>query len=393
MSAPLYAPEQIVIPPGLPDVLKQFTKSAIKTQPKNIYLWAAEYFEALAAGQQPGNVSQRVSTITRATAIDTTTTTAAPPPAEPATEPEGGSSDVSVATLQEVNVQATKPVVGMAELKAICSAAGFPAGALTDVLAAGSFDSNEVSTANFIALAAGKSPGVEDLEGTMAAYIQVLGGKAAASELVGPYSFLLGLMEVDGIDTKVAALTAAGDNVTPAFFGVEAATTVKAEAKVREGAEVAPPTADGPPAEAPEAEADKNAPAQDATDGGEAAEATEATEEPKADEVGAAEGDEDKAEAKAEEGAEAAAATEEAAPAEEAAAAEEAAPVEEGAEVKAEAKAEEGAEVEAPAAEEPKAEEEVPAAATEEAAAAEEAAPAEEAAAAEEAAPAEEGAE
>jgi hypothetical protein len=41
MSAPLYAPEQIVIPSGLPDVLKQFTKSAIKTQPVDLYKWAA----------------------------------------------------------------------------------------------------------------------------------------------------------------------------------------------------------------------------------------------------------------------------------------------------------------------------------------------------------------
>ena len=40
-SVPLYTAEQIVIPPGLPDILKQFTKAAIKTQPGDIYLWAA----------------------------------------------------------------------------------------------------------------------------------------------------------------------------------------------------------------------------------------------------------------------------------------------------------------------------------------------------------------
>jgi hypothetical protein len=40
-SVPLYTAEQIVIPPGLPDILKQFTKAAIKTQPDDIYRWAA----------------------------------------------------------------------------------------------------------------------------------------------------------------------------------------------------------------------------------------------------------------------------------------------------------------------------------------------------------------
>ena len=40
-SVPLYTAEQIVIPPGLPDILKQFTKAAIKTQPDDVYRWAA----------------------------------------------------------------------------------------------------------------------------------------------------------------------------------------------------------------------------------------------------------------------------------------------------------------------------------------------------------------
>ena len=37
VSEPLYVGEQIHIPPALPEILKQFTKAAIKTQPGNTY--------------------------------------------------------------------------------------------------------------------------------------------------------------------------------------------------------------------------------------------------------------------------------------------------------------------------------------------------------------------
>lgn len=35
--------KQICIPPELPDLLKQFTKAAIRTQPQDLIQWAAEY--------------------------------------------------------------------------------------------------------------------------------------------------------------------------------------------------------------------------------------------------------------------------------------------------------------------------------------------------------------
>ncbi|XP_016378290.1 ropporin-1-like protein isoform X2 [Sinocyclocheilus rhinocerous] len=41
----------INIPPELPDILKQFTKAAIKTQPHDVLQWAADYFSALSKGQ------------------------------------------------------------------------------------------------------------------------------------------------------------------------------------------------------------------------------------------------------------------------------------------------------------------------------------------------------
>jgi len=50
---PYYCSQQIEIPPQLPDCLKQFTKAAIRTQPKDVLIWAASYFNALANGQVP----------------------------------------------------------------------------------------------------------------------------------------------------------------------------------------------------------------------------------------------------------------------------------------------------------------------------------------------------
>ena len=37
----LYCPEQIKIPGALPDILKEFTKAAIRTQPADLLQWSA----------------------------------------------------------------------------------------------------------------------------------------------------------------------------------------------------------------------------------------------------------------------------------------------------------------------------------------------------------------
>lgn len=50
---PYYCSQQITIPPELPDILKQFTKAAITTQPKDVLAWSAAYFKALANGETP----------------------------------------------------------------------------------------------------------------------------------------------------------------------------------------------------------------------------------------------------------------------------------------------------------------------------------------------------
>ena len=40
---PYYTSEQIRIPPELPDVLLQFSKAAIRTQPPDVLAWSAAY--------------------------------------------------------------------------------------------------------------------------------------------------------------------------------------------------------------------------------------------------------------------------------------------------------------------------------------------------------------
>ena len=52
-TEPMYCAEQIKIPPALPDILKQFTKAAIRTQPGDLLAWSAAYFDSLSAGKAP----------------------------------------------------------------------------------------------------------------------------------------------------------------------------------------------------------------------------------------------------------------------------------------------------------------------------------------------------
>ncbi|CAH8294835.1 unnamed protein product, partial [Schistosoma turkestanicum] len=50
---PYYCHEQVQIPPALPDILKQFTKAAIRTQPKDVLKWSHAYFKAIAQNEVP----------------------------------------------------------------------------------------------------------------------------------------------------------------------------------------------------------------------------------------------------------------------------------------------------------------------------------------------------
>ncbi|XP_066062084.1 ropporin-1-like protein [Chamaea fasciata] len=55
----MFCAQQIKIPPELPDILKQFTKAAIRTQPYDVLQWAAAYFSALSKGE-PLPVKERI---------------------------------------------------------------------------------------------------------------------------------------------------------------------------------------------------------------------------------------------------------------------------------------------------------------------------------------------
>ena len=43
----------IQIPSDFPGILKQYTKAAIRTQPRDLLLWSAAYFRCLARGEPP----------------------------------------------------------------------------------------------------------------------------------------------------------------------------------------------------------------------------------------------------------------------------------------------------------------------------------------------------
>ncbi|KAM8813373.1 ropporin-1-like protein isoform 1-T3 [Rhynchonycteris naso] len=55
----MFCAQQIHIPPELPDILKQFTKAAIRTQPTDVLQWSAGYFSALSRGD-PLPVKDRI---------------------------------------------------------------------------------------------------------------------------------------------------------------------------------------------------------------------------------------------------------------------------------------------------------------------------------------------
>lgn len=67
---PYYCSQQINIPPSLPDILKQFTKAAIRTQPKDVLAWSAAYFKDMAKGETPP-VKERLEMPTATQKTDT----------------------------------------------------------------------------------------------------------------------------------------------------------------------------------------------------------------------------------------------------------------------------------------------------------------------------------
>jgi len=70
MDEPYYCSQQINIPPELPDILKQFTKAAIRAQPKDVLAWSAAYFRAMSKGEMPP-VKERLEMPVATQKIDT----------------------------------------------------------------------------------------------------------------------------------------------------------------------------------------------------------------------------------------------------------------------------------------------------------------------------------
>ncbi|XP_031439379.1 ropporin-1-like protein isoform X2 [Clupea harengus] len=68
----MYCAQQINIPPELPDILKQFTKAAIRTQPDDVLKWSAAYFSALSKNEPlpvKGRLETSPSTATKQTGL------------------------------------------------------------------------------------------------------------------------------------------------------------------------------------------------------------------------------------------------------------------------------------------------------------------------------------
>jgi len=53
VGEPIFSAQQIEIPVDFPDILKRFTKAAIRTQPRDLLVWSAAYFRALSKGEKP----------------------------------------------------------------------------------------------------------------------------------------------------------------------------------------------------------------------------------------------------------------------------------------------------------------------------------------------------
>lgn len=111
----IYSASQINIPAELPDLLKQFTKAAIRTQPTDILQWSAAYFSSLANGE-PLPVKRRLEPFVG----DGLTV---------------GNLEVLVQQHKEADKSVTK-----ASIEAKWADLGLPKAQLTDILTAGKFE-------------------------------------------------------------------------------------------------------------------------------------------------------------------------------------------------------------------------------------------------------------
>jgi len=262
VAEPLYVGEQIHIPPDLPEILKQFTKAAIKTQPDNTFLWAAQYFEALAHGALPP-VQSRLA-LTKTKIIDTG---------------EQGNEAIANATVDQLKALADTLGQGPDEvdrsiLESASSSAGIPALHIEDALGVGGFGTTIVWK-QFLFLLCASIPDNGDLLSSLAMTVGVLYGEelmpmAAVKEL---YLFVTGLdptVTADDQHKKLGELEAAAagkdGKVSKAdiFGGAEAAAAAPAAEEPESApADETPAEGEAAAAEGDAAEAPAEAPAEE----------------------------------------------------------------------------------------------------------------------------------
>jgi len=193
VSEPLYVAEQIHIPPALPEILKQFTKAAIKTQPGNTYAWAAEYFTSLAGGSFP-NVLTRVTKEGAAAEVDGPD------------EGLGGGPTEELMQKTLVDLAATLgrglEEVDVSVIESTCAQAGVPAVQTKDVIGLGKFEGT-VQWKQFFAVLCGFLPELAELtlKSVIVFVVDTLGQGAGIS--LAEFSSLLKF--VAGLDPDLSA--------------------------------------------------------------------------------------------------------------------------------------------------------------------------------------------
>lgn len=225
LTEPLYAGEQIHIPPELPEVLKQFTKAAIKTQPDNTYLWAAQYFEALAANRQPPVKSRLV--LERTQIIDMADEDEEEDEYEEDEEDEeyDNVTREMLAALVE-RLRSGPDVVTENVIRDVCTAIEFPDTIVDDVIGVAKFDDSAVNWKHFVTLACASIPETGDLIGAMKVAVQVFGENGAMALDQFSESYLV-MADLDpaitdknaGLESFVEFAGSNGGMVTAAAFG------------------------------------------------------------------------------------------------------------------------------------------------------------------------------
>eukprot|EP00052_Salpingoeca_macrocollata_P031332 m.322489 g.322489 ORF g.322489 m.322489 type:complete len:173 (+) comp27032_c0_seq1:93-611(+) len=143
-SEPLYCAEQIKIPPSLPDILKQFTKDAIRSQPQDVCAWAADYFKALSEGKTP-NVPKELQFSSSSNS--------------------SAQNDEIIQSLKSLAKQLSQGdgTVSKTALQTACNSCGVPAQLTSDILSLPPFSQESVAWRDFVVVAcASAAPGTDE---------------------------------------------------------------------------------------------------------------------------------------------------------------------------------------------------------------------------------------